>query len=409
MADCEETLRELYPYLDGELTRPSPGRRSGTTSTTASTASRSSTSRPSCGSSSPGKCREQSVPPRLAGPGAGLPRRGRRRARRSRRRVLTRRPLRPPGRDLATIAAMRPRGRGLALLDRRGPRRRRRPHRGRPRRRLPRQGRSAPQYPREPGAATAGEHGRRRSTGRSPSGSPPRFAGREPFAASPTTTTRSSPTSPSSPPRPRSWWPPRPGCARWPARPAARVADRAGVDPGQRRVVPAPAATAHRAGSATALGSGLARLVRPQGGRRRGRRAARLDVEPGARPVRPAGRRGRDGRRDQDLVYYVGPNMLGLEKRFGFPPREFRLWLALHEVTHRAQFTGVPWMREHFLGLVRQALEPVDPDPEPAPRRARRTRLGACAQGRDAARRRRPRRAARLARSSARCSTGSAG
>ena len=45
---------------------------------------------------------------------------------------------------------------------------------------------------------------------------------------------------------------------------------------------------------------------------------------------------------DQDLVYYVGPNVLALEKRFGFPPREFRLWLALHEVTHRAQFTGVP-------------------------------------------------------------------
>jgi coenzyme F420 biosynthesis associated uncharacterized protein len=66
----------------------------------------------------------------------------------------------------------------------------------------------------------------------------------------------------------------------------------------------------------------------------------------------------------QDLVYYVGPNLLNLEKRFGFPPREFRLWLALHECTHRAQFTGVPWMREHFLGLVRQAIDSVDPDPE---------------------------------------------
>jgi coenzyme F420 biosynthesis associated uncharacterized protein len=66
---------------------------------------------------------------------------------------------------------------------------------------------------------------------------------------------------------------------------------------------------------------------------------------------------------DQDLVYYVGPNVLGLEKRFAFPPREFRLWLALHEVTHRAQFTGVPWLRPHFLGLVDQTLGAVDPDP----------------------------------------------
>ena len=53
---------------------------------------------------------------------------------------------------------------------------------------------------------------------------------------------------------------------------------------------------------------------------------------------------------DQDIVYYVGPNVLALEKRFAFPPREFRLWLALHEVTHRAQFTGIPWLRTHYLG-----------------------------------------------------------
>lgn len=65
----------------------------------------------------------------------------------------------------------------------------------------------------------------------------------------------------------------------------------------------------------------------------------------------------------QDLVYYVGPNVLALEKRFGFPPREFRLWLALHEVTHRAQFTGVPWLRPHFLALVDETLGSVDADP----------------------------------------------
>jgi coenzyme F420 biosynthesis associated uncharacterized protein len=67
---------------------------------------------------------------------------------------------------------------------------------------------------------------------------------------------------------------------------------------------------------------------------------------------------------DQDIVYYVGPNVLSLEKRFGFPPREFRLWLALHEVTHRAQFTGVPWLRDHFLSLVNRTLDTVDPDPK---------------------------------------------
>lgn len=70
-----------------------------------------------------------------------------------------------------------------------------------------------------------------------------------------------------------------------------------------------------------------------------------------------------EGDADQDFVYYVGPNVLAIEKRYGFPPREFRLWLAIHEVTHRAQFTGVPWLRPHFLGLVNQTLDSVDPDP----------------------------------------------
>jgi coenzyme F420 biosynthesis associated uncharacterized protein len=67
---------------------------------------------------------------------------------------------------------------------------------------------------------------------------------------------------------------------------------------------------------------------------------------------------------DQDIVYYVGPNVVGVERKYGFPPSEFRLWLALHEVTHRMQFTGVPWLREHFLGLVERTLAGLDPDPK---------------------------------------------
>lgn len=66
---------------------------------------------------------------------------------------------------------------------------------------------------------------------------------------------------------------------------------------------------------------------------------------------------------DQDIVYYVGPNVVALESRYGFPPREFRLWLALHEVTHRSQFTAVPWLRDHFVSLVDRGLEAGIPDP----------------------------------------------
>ncbi|MGI8794591.1 MAG: zinc-dependent metalloprotease [Acidimicrobiales bacterium] len=71
-----------------------------------------------------------------------------------------------------------------------------------------------------------------------------------------------------------------------------------------------------------------------------------------------------DDPEEQDLVYYVGPNVLALEKRFAFPPAQFRLWLALHEVTHRLQFTGVPWMRPHFISLVERTMDGVDPDPK---------------------------------------------
>jgi coenzyme F420 biosynthesis associated uncharacterized protein len=62
-------------------------------------------------------------------------------------------------------------------------------------------------------------------------------------------------------------------------------------------------------------------------------------------------------------VYYVGANILALEKRYAFRPRDFRLWIAIHEVTHRAQFTAIPWMKQYFLSLVEQALAIVDPDP----------------------------------------------
>ena len=45
---------------------------------------------------------------------------------------------------------------------------------------------------------------------------------------------------------------------------------------------------------------------------------------------------------DQDIVYYVGPNLVALERRYAFSRHDFRLWLALHEVTHRAQWGWRP-------------------------------------------------------------------
>jgi coenzyme F420 biosynthesis associated uncharacterized protein len=66
---------------------------------------------------------------------------------------------------------------------------------------------------------------------------------------------------------------------------------------------------------------------------------------------------------DQDLVSYVGPNIVAVETQYDFVPSQFRLWLALHEVTHRLQFTAVPWLRDHFVGLVSELLGPLTADP----------------------------------------------
>ena len=58
-----------------------------------------------------------------------------------------------------------------------------------------------------------------------------------------------------------------------------------------------------------------------------------------------------------DSVFFVGANVLGMERQHEFRPSHFRFWVALHESAHRAQFKGVPWMREYFLSLVDDLIE----------------------------------------------------
>ncbi len=52
-----------------------------------------------------------------------------------------------------------------------------------------------------------------------------------------------------------------------------------------------------------------------------------------------------DGRPGRLLL--VAPNIVATEQRLGVDPHDFRLWVALHEVTHRTQFTAVPWLHGH--------------------------------------------------------------
>jgi coenzyme F420 biosynthesis associated uncharacterized protein len=69
---------------------------------------------------------------------------------------------------------------------------------------------------------------------------------------------------------------------------------------------------------------------------------------------------GEDGR--GDTVLFVGANIMSMERQFEFRPSSFRFWVALHECAHRAQFTGVPWMREYFLSLVERLVDSSKPE-----------------------------------------------
>jgi coenzyme F420 biosynthesis associated uncharacterized protein len=53
----------------------------------------------------------------------------------------------------------------------------------------------------------------------------------------------------------------------------------------------------------------------------------------------------------------VAPNIVEAEQKLQVTPRDFRLWVCLHEVTHRTQFTAVPWLRKHFLDEVQAFVD----------------------------------------------------
>ncbi|HEV8373493.1 MAG TPA: zinc-dependent metalloprotease [Actinomycetota bacterium] len=66
----------------------------------------------------------------------------------------------------------------------------------------------------------------------------------------------------------------------------------------------------------------------------------------------------------EGTVWYVVPNIVATERRHGFRPRDFRLWIALHETAHRRQFRGVPWLPGHLQGLLDAYLGSVEVDDE---------------------------------------------
>jgi coenzyme F420 biosynthesis associated uncharacterized protein len=63
----------------------------------------------------------------------------------------------------------------------------------------------------------------------------------------------------------------------------------------------------------------------------------------------------------------VAPNIVGAQQALDVPDDDFRMWVCLHECTHRLQFTGVPWLRKYFSDQVTTLLSTMDDDRAPLP------------------------------------------
>ncbi|GAB3661296.1 zinc-dependent metalloprotease [Nocardioides korecus] len=66
---------------------------------------------------------------------------------------------------------------------------------------------------------------------------------------------------------------------------------------------------------------------------------------------------------EQGRLLLVAPNIVHAERELGADPHDFRLWVCLHEETHRVQFTAVPWMTDHLRSEMDSIIGSVSTDP----------------------------------------------
>ena len=57
----------------------------------------------------------------------------------------------------------------------------------------------------------------------------------------------------------------------------------------------------------------------------------------------------------------VAPNIVQVEREIEADPSDFRLWVCLHEETHRVQFTAVPWLRDHLFAQMEAIADTIEP------------------------------------------------
>jgi coenzyme F420 biosynthesis associated uncharacterized protein len=56
----------------------------------------------------------------------------------------------------------------------------------------------------------------------------------------------------------------------------------------------------------------------------------------------------------------VAPNIVQAERALQVDPEEFRLWVCLHECTHRLQFSAVGWLSDYFVDEVGRFISSID-------------------------------------------------
>ncbi|WP_210439674.1 zinc-dependent metalloprotease [Nocardioides xinjiangensis] len=57
----------------------------------------------------------------------------------------------------------------------------------------------------------------------------------------------------------------------------------------------------------------------------------------------------------------VAPNIVHVEREIGADPTDFRLWVCLHEETHRVQFTANPWLGQHLMSQMHAVADTIEP------------------------------------------------
>jgi coenzyme F420 biosynthesis associated uncharacterized protein len=58
----------------------------------------------------------------------------------------------------------------------------------------------------------------------------------------------------------------------------------------------------------------------------------------------------------------VAPNIVAVERELQVAPADFRLWVCLHEETHRVQFTAVPWLRDYMNSQIAEVIDAAEMD-----------------------------------------------